>query len=123
MQQICKMEKLEIRAVIKYLCKTGMPPNEIHADFMETLGKQSPSYIAQRGGERALRTMDGLAAPKMPPLMKMSRSCTSWLCVRRDLRNIAMRSGHKFWGSTINPNRHIWYVKGFGEIGAANVDR
>ena len=46
-----------------------MPPNEIHDDFMETLGKQTP-YIAQRGGERALRMMDGLAAQKMPPLMK-----------------------------------------------------
>ena len=28
-----------------------------------------------------MRMMDGLAAPKMPPLMKMSGSCTSWLCV------------------------------------------
>ena len=46
------MEKLEIRAVIKYFCKKGMPPKEIHEskkegkdkDFMETLGKDSPSY-------------------------------------------------------------------------------
>ena len=30
------MEKLEIRAVIKYFCKKGMPPKEINADFMET---------------------------------------------------------------------------------------
>ena len=44
MRHICKMEKLEIRAVIKYFCKKGMPPNEIHEDFMETLGKESPSY-------------------------------------------------------------------------------
>ena len=36
--------KLEIRAVIKYFCKKGMPPKEIHEDFMETLGKESPSY-------------------------------------------------------------------------------
>ena len=28
-----------------------------------------------------LKMMDGLAAPKMPPLMKISRSCTPWLCV------------------------------------------
>ena len=27
------------------------------------------------------RMMDGLAALKMPPLMKISRLCTSWLCV------------------------------------------
>ena len=39
----CKMEKPEIRAVIKYFCEKGMPPKEIHDDFMETLGKESPS--------------------------------------------------------------------------------
>ena len=83
------MEKLEIRAVIKYLSKKGMPPKEIHEDFKETLGKESSSYItvkkngqqSLRWGERALRMMDGLAAPKMPPLMKMSMSCAPWLCV------------------------------------------
>ena len=84
------MEKLDIRAVIKYFCKNGMPLKEIHEDFMETLGKESPSYSTVKkwtaefksGRERALRMMDGLAAPKVPPLMKMSRSCTPWLCVR-----------------------------------------
>ena len=88
MRHICKMEKLEIRVVINYFCKKGMPPKEIHEDFMETLGKESPSYStvkngqqSLRGRERALRMMDSLAAPKMPQLMKMSRSCTPWLCV------------------------------------------
>ena len=83
-----KWRNLKIRAVIKYFCKKRMPPKQIHADFMETLGKKSTSYstvnIGQqslKGGERALRMMDGLAAPKMPPLMKMSRSYTPWLCV------------------------------------------
>ena len=38
------MEKLEIGTVIKYFCKKVMPPKEIHEDFMETLGKESPSY-------------------------------------------------------------------------------
>ena len=38
------MEKFEIRAVITYFCKKGMPPKGIHEDFMETLGKESPSY-------------------------------------------------------------------------------
>ena len=33
------MEKLEIRAVIKYFCKKGMPPREIHEEFMEPLGR------------------------------------------------------------------------------------
>ena len=36
------MEKVEVRAVIKYLCKKEMPPKEIHEDFVETLGKVSP---------------------------------------------------------------------------------
>ena len=30
------------RTVIKYFCKKGLPPKEIHEDFMETLGKESP---------------------------------------------------------------------------------
>ena len=39
------MEKLEIRAVIKYVCKIkGMPPKEIHEDLMKTLGNEFPSY-------------------------------------------------------------------------------
>ena len=61
---------------------------EIHEDIMEALVKESPSYSnlengqqSLRGGERKLRMMEGLAAPKMPPLIKMSRSYTSWLCV------------------------------------------
>ena len=45
-------------------------------------------------GERTFRMMDGLATPKMPQLMKMSRSCTPWLCGRRrDLRSIASDVG------------------------------
>ena len=43
-RHICKMEKLEIRLVIKYFCTKGMPSKEIHEDYMETLGKKSPSY-------------------------------------------------------------------------------
>ena len=84
------MEKLEIRVFIKYFCKKGMPPKEIHENFMETPEKESHSYttVKQWAAEfnrgenlRVLKIMDGLAAPKMPPLMKMSRSCTPWLCV------------------------------------------
>ena len=77
-QHICKMEKLEIRAVIKYFCKKGMPPKEIHEDFIETLFGTVKKWATEfkRERERVLRMMDGLAAQKMPPLMKMSRSCT-----------------------------------------------
>ena len=33
------MDKLEIRAVIKYFCKKGMPPREMHEEFIEPLGR------------------------------------------------------------------------------------
>jgi transposase len=38
------MDKVELRTVIKYLSKKGMSPKEIHENFVETLGKESPSY-------------------------------------------------------------------------------
>jgi hypothetical protein len=38
------MEKVKIRVAIQYLCKRGMAPKEIHGVFMDTLGKESPSY-------------------------------------------------------------------------------
>ena len=44
MRHICKIEKLEFRAVIKYFCTKGMLPKEIHKYFMETPWKESPSY-------------------------------------------------------------------------------
>ena len=44
MRHICKMKKRIIREVIKYSCERGMPPKEIHEDFMETLGKESPTF-------------------------------------------------------------------------------
>ena len=52
MRHICKMEKLKIRAVIKFFCKKGMPPKETHEDRMETLGKESPSYSNEKKDSR-----------------------------------------------------------------------
>jgi hypothetical protein len=67
------MDKVEIRAVIKYLCKKGMFPKGIHEDFMDTLGKESPSYstvknglLNLRGAGRALVMMSGLGGQKRP---------------------------------------------------------
>ena len=34
------------------------------------------------GGWGALRMMDGLAAPKIPTLVKMTKSYPPWLCVK-----------------------------------------
>jgi hypothetical protein len=47
------MEKVEIRAIIKYLYKKGKSPKEIHENFMDTLGKESPSYstVKERAAE------------------------------------------------------------------------
>ena len=66
------MEKLEIRAVIKYFYKKEIPTKEIHKDFMETLGKESPSYSTVKtwaaefkSGRESIGMMGGLAAPKM----------------------------------------------------------
>ena len=55
---------------------------------MEILSKESPSYSIViklaaefKRGESVFRMMDRLAAQNMPPLMKLSRSCTPWLFV------------------------------------------
>ena len=83
-----QMETVEVRAVIKYFCKKGMSPKEIHEDFMETLRKESPPYSTVkkwaaefwRGRER-LKMMKGLGTPKRLPQMQMLRLCTIWSCV------------------------------------------
>ena len=38
------MDKVEVRAVIKYFCKQGMYPKEIRDNFIKSLGDESPSY-------------------------------------------------------------------------------
>lgn len=38
------MDKLEIRAVIKYLQKKGLSGQEIHNDMVNVLGESAPSY-------------------------------------------------------------------------------
>ena len=32
------------QTIIKYFCKKGMSPKEIHDDSVKTLGDESPSY-------------------------------------------------------------------------------
>ena len=54
------MEKIEIREVIKYFCKKGMPPKEIREDFMETLGKESPSYSSEKWAAEFKRGREGI---------------------------------------------------------------
>ncbi|KAF2892160.1 hypothetical protein ILUMI_14013 [Ignelater luminosus] len=47
------MDKFEIRAVIKYLCKKELSPKEIHNDMTEVLGESSPSYQIIKNGQNA----------------------------------------------------------------------
>ena len=88
---------------IMYFCKKGMPPKEIHKDFR--LWTKFPSYSTvekwaaefERGRE-SVEVLDGLATQKIPQLMKMSRSCTPWLCVigGADLQSTASEVGISF---------------------------
>ena len=67
-----KKQKFEIRAVIKYFCNQGMPPKEIHEDYMEALGKESPSYSTvknwaaefKRGGGESIEDGGPSSCPK-----------------------------------------------------------
>ena len=97
------MEKLEIRAVIKYLCKKGMRLKQIQEDFMETFGKESPySTVKKREAEfkrgRESVEDDGLfgrpkdaAADENVKVMH-----TLVMCDRRDLQSIASEMGIRF---------------------------
>ena len=59
--------------------------------------------------------MNGLGAPKRLPQMKTLRLCTVWSCVTGgETARYSQRSGHKFWGSSVNPNRHLRNVQGLG---------
>ena len=42
------MDKVEVRAVIKYFCKKDMSLKEIHDDFIKTLGDKFPSYSTMK---------------------------------------------------------------------------
>ena len=85
MRHICKKEKLKIRAVIKYFCKKGMPPKEIHEDVIETIGKESPSSEKWAGefkrGRESVEDGGRYGRHKDANANKTSMSCTPWLCV------------------------------------------
>ena len=76
-----------------------MPPKDIHEDFIETLGKESPSYstVENRATEfkreRASRMMEGLVAPKMSRYQGRSHT---WLCVIGGNRCVASEAGFSF---------------------------
>ena len=112
-----------MRAVIKYLCKKGMTPKEIHEDFMKTLGNESPSYSTvkkwaaefKRGkeDERSDHPKDAITDENIEIVH---------ILVMCDRRQYSQRSGHKFWASANNSNGYLGYVQGLGKMGTKNVD-
>ena len=105
LRQTSKMVKVEVRAVIIYLCKKKMTPKEIHKDFMKTHGNESPSYSTvkkwaaefKRGRERteddarSRRPKDATTDENVENVHNLV------MCDRRrDLRSIASEAGISF---------------------------
>ena len=100
------MEKLEIRVVIQDFCKKGMPPKEIHEDFVETLGKESPSYSTVKKwaaefkrGRGSIEDDGWCGRPKDNTTDEhVNVMHTLVMCdERRDLWSIASEVGISFW--------------------------
>ena len=84
---------------------------------METLGKESSEKWAAefKRGRESVEDERWSGRPK-DDTADVKVMHTLVMCDRRG----DLRSG---WGSTNNPNRHLEYVKGFGKMVAAIVDR
>jgi transposase len=96
--------KIEIRVVIQYLCKKGMSPKEIHEDFMDTLGKESPSYnIVKKWAAEFQKSRESIGDDERPGRPKEATNYETAEAVhdlvmydrRRDLQSIA--DGYKLW--------------------------
>jgi transposase len=105
-----KMEKVKIRAVIKYLCKKGMSPKEIHEDFMDTIGKEPPSYSTVKNWAAEFkRDRESIGDDEQPGRPKEGANDEIAeavhdlvMCYRsRDLRSIAR---YKLWFSSGRSN-------------------
>jgi hypothetical protein len=71
-----QIEKVEIRAVIQYPSKKRMSHKEIHEDFMDTLGKESPSCSTVK--KNRLLNLRGTGSAS--EMMKLPKLSTIWSC-------------------------------------------
>ena len=93
-----------------------MSPKEIHEDFMETFGKESPSYSTVkkwaaefRSGRKRIEDDQWSGCPKEATTDEINRDVETVhslvMCDRRrNLRDKASEVGIQFWGSSVNPN-------------------
>ena len=105
MRHICKLEKPEIRTIIKNFCKKGMSPKEIHENFMETLWKRSRySTVKQwaaefKRGRESVEDDGWSGCPKYAPTDENIKVVhTLVMCNRkREPRSIASEVDIRFW--------------------------
>ena len=91
--------------IIRYFCEKGMPPKEIDEDFIETLGKESPSYSTVKNwaaefkmGRESVEDDGWSGRPKDATADENAKVVpTLVMCDRRqDLRSIASEVGISF---------------------------
>jgi transposase len=99
------MEKVEIRAVIKYLCKKGKYLKEIHEPLMDTLGTESPSYSTVKKwaaefkkGKESIGDDERPGRPKEATNDATAEAVDDLVIgdIMRDLRSIAREVGISF---------------------------
>ena len=80
-----KMDKAEVRAVIKDFFKKGISPKKIHNDFIKTLRDVSPSYSTVkkwaaefRGGRESADYFEWSGRPKEAITDETLALCTVW---------------------------------------------
>ena len=106
------MEKLEIRAVIKYFCKKGMP-KEINEDSWKSLGRSIFSTVQPKNWQQCLRRGECIEDDGRSGRYEYATADINAKGVHTLQSKASKGSGHTFRGSTINPKGHLRYVKIF----------
>ena len=109
--------------------KECLPSKETHEDFIETLRKESPSYSTVekwaaefKRGRMSIEEDGWSGRPKdATHYENVKVEHTLVMCDRRqDLQSIGSEVGISF--GTVQ-SIHLRYAKGFGKMGAVNVDQ